>query len=479
MSKTLHNLMILGASSDAGKSLLATALCRWFSNKGYNTQAFKSQNMSLNAVVTPEGDEIGVAQKVQALAARQIPSHLNNPILLKPQGGHVSQIIVKGQVVDKLSAKDYYKEKDRFAKQALESFNELEASCDLVVLEGAGSPVELNLTDKDIANLFMARAADAKCILVVNIELGGFFASTYGTLELLEPEDRKRFVGVVVNNFRGDPSLFINDLKSFEEKIGLPILGVLPHIDDLALDVEDSVSLNKFRSLSADAEFQVRVIRLPHISNFNEFQIFEHCPNISWAFTENAEDLKEADLVIVPGTKTTLDDLKWLKEKGFDKALSDHVAKDKKLMGICGGFQILGKKITDSEEVAEGLGLFDMQTVFGKEKVLKEVVCKLSGSKTELKAFELHMGTGAANNCETWLQIEGRSAGFKQGNVYGSYCHGLFENKDIMQDIFGAGDWQDMQSLRENTFEQLAECIDKHLDMKALVNALQLQTQAG
>jgi adenosylcobyric acid synthase len=481
MANPLHNLMVLGTSSDAGKSLLCTALCRWFADKGFKVHPFKSQNMSLNAVVTPEGCEIGVAQNVQALAARQIPSHLHNPILLKPQAGHVSQIIVKGQVSDTLNAKKYYENKTHFANCALESFNELQKKSEIIILEGAGSPVELNIVDRDIANLFMARNANAKCILVVNIELGGFFASVYGTLELMPPADRKRIMGVVVNNFRGDPSSFIKELKSFESKIGVPILGVLPHIENLALDVEDSVSLTKFVTSSDKSKFQVRVIQLPHISNFNEFQVFENCKDISWAFTDNAEELENVDLIILPGTKTTLNDLAWLKEKGLDQALKKHVSAGKKLVGICGGFQMLGKSIKDplaledgNKTEAQGLGLFDMHTVFSNNKILDDVNCQLVGQSENLKAFELHMGTGSPQNAETWINNKGQAAGWKLDTVYGSYLHGLFENKNILENVFGSADWPDMHLLREATFDQLAQCIDKHLDMKFILNNLKI-----
>jgi adenosylcobyric acid synthase len=485
MAGELHNLMILGATSNAGKSLLATAFCRWFQRKGRDVQPFKSQNMSLNAVVTPEGDEIGVAQYVQALAACQIPSHLNNPILLKPQGGHVSQIIVKGQVADTLAAKDYYKQKDRFAKHAIESFKELEKNCDLVVLEGAGSPVELNLMDRDIANLFMARAAKAKIILVVNIELGGFFASTLGTLDLLPPEDRAQVIGVAVNNFRGDPSLFKNDLADFEKKIGLPILGVLPHLEDLALDVEDSVSLDKFRA-SAEATCQIRIVRLPHIANFNEFQIFEHCPGISWAFSQDPRELNEADIVILPGSKTTLDDLAWLKEKGFEEALKNHVAAGKKLLGICGGFQMMGTTLKDPAGIesqinneAEGLGFFDMNTTFSNKKTLESVNCSLINDTSKLRAYELHMGDGAPSGAEDWLKVGAKTAGWEKNNLYGSYLHGLFENKAVLENILGPGDYKDMWQLREETFDRLADAIDEHLNTETILTGLNKKSMPG
>jgi len=485
MPRELHNLMVLGATSNAGKSLLATALCRWFQQQGFEVHPFKSQNMSLNAVVTPEGHEIGVAQNAQALAAKQIPSHLHNPILLKPQGGHSSQIIVQGKVKNSLTAKEYYKQKDTFSSYAIQSFKELEKVADLIILEGAGSPVELNLMERDIANLFMARKAKAKCLLVVNIEMGGFFASTLGTLELLPPEDKKQMIGVVVNNFRGDPSLFMEDLSDFEQRIGLPILGVLPHIEELALDVEDSLSLNKFTAPSETA-YQIRIIKFPHIANFNEFQIFEHCPEISWAFTDQAQDIEAADLVILPGSKTTLKDLAWLKEKGLNNALKKYVDKGGSLVGICAGFQMMGEFLNDPEGVegnqaqqAEGLGFFKMTTTFSSNKILHDVRCRLPNHHQDLKAFELHMGNGKVHGCQTWITITQRESksthdigGWKNNNLYGSYLHGLFENKDILENVLGPGKWLDMHELRENTYNQLAETINIHLDMEKMTNSL-------
>jgi adenosylcobyric acid synthase len=474
--------MVVGASSDAGKSLLVTALCRFFSRRGLRVQPFKAQNMSLNAYVTMEGKEIGTAQKLQAEAAGILPSYRHNPILLKPQKNAVSQVIVAGKKAETLSAREYYKKKDFYFQKALECFWEIEKESDLVILEGAGSPVELNLMEKDIVNLPMARAVGARIVLVVNIERGGFFAAAYGTLALMPEEDRKRVVGVVVNMFRGDASLFLEGLKDFEKKIGLPILGVLPFLEDLHLEEEDSMALSKYRMADPSKKIQLRILALPHLSNYGEFQIFNRCPDIGWCFTENPKEVARADILILPGSKMTAFDLAWLKEKRLDEPLISAAVGGKTVVGVCGGFQMLGKTLRDPEgvedgkTVMEGLGLFDMDTVFKTDKKLFNVEAVFTtGKKERLRAYELHLGEGLPRDGEVFLEslsrngrAERENLAWKKNRVYGTYLHGFFENRSTLSFLFGTGQWPDAREEREREYDRLADLLEEYLDLNPL-----------
>jgi adenosylcobyric acid synthase len=429
-------LMVLGATSGAGKSLITAALCRLFSNMGYNVAPFKSQNMSLNSMVTPAGGEISRAQALQAVAARTEPDSRMNPILLKPKRDDVSQVIVDGKPYRDMDVPTYYGEftMGEGVEVVERAWDFLRRTRDVVVIEGAGSPAEINIAEREIANMLTAEIARAPCILVVNMEWGGAFAYAYGTIMLLPPEQRRMFKGIVLNNMHGDPSCLKKGIEELEARLGIPVLGVVPHVDHLLPD-EDSQDLAKEKG---SGDMRVGVIMLPRIANFTDLDALA-LEGVKVVYVKEPRSLEGVSAVIIPGTKNTVADLKWLREQGlFDaiRALRGKVP----ILGICGGYQMLGKEVVDLNGVEgdvgaiwEGLGLLDITTRFEEyEKRTVQVTGRLADGSGEVRGYEIHMGMSESREAPLFLLDENgkeRNEGAisPDGMVMGSYVHGLFD----------------------------------------------------
>jgi len=395
-------LAVLGTGSDVGKSLVAAGICRLLYRTGVNVAPFKAQNMSLNSFVTPDGGEMGRAQVLQAEACGITPDVIMNPILLKPEADCQSQVIVQGKVWKKQEAQEYFKNKAVLWDLVKASYEELAKRYEVIVIEGAGSAAEMNLRDRDIVNWPVVEMADAAVILVADIDRGGVFAQVIGTMDLLAPDERQRVIGVVINKFRGDLILFEDGIKIIEERTGIPVLGVLPHLRDLELDQEDSVAIERFRMTPFETEtVNVAVVLLPHMSNFTDFNQLAAESDVALRYVASPKELHGADVMILPGSKTTIADLDYLRKAGFDEALTSHAHRGGEIMGICGGFQMLGKNINDPSHVetggmSKGLGLLDVETelVASKKTVQVRARALLGAWDHEclVEGYEIHMG---------------------------------------------------------------------------------------
>jgi adenosylcobyric acid synthase len=453
---TARAIMVQGTASSVGKSIVVTAMCRFFRQQGLRVAPFKAQNMALNAFVTPDGCEIGRAQAVQAKAARVVPTVDMNPILLKPEGDARSQVIVMGKPIGSLSATEYQAKKPELRELVRESLERLRATHDVVVIEGAGSPAEINLKERDLVNMFVAGAADCKVVLVGDIDRGGVFAAFVGTIELLEPHERARIGAFLVNKFRGDPRLLEPGLRFLEERTRIPVLGILPYVRHLRIADEDSVSLDdrRARPRARAHEVEIAVVRLPRISNYDDFQPLEHEPGVVVRFVEHRAELEGSDLVVVPGTKTTMADLRWLRERGIADVVADRAGLRQPVLGICGGCQMLGFDIADPDRVesdqerAEGLGLLPLTTTFSRKKRTTQVRARplgrsllAAGASGEVAAYEIHMGcvdrrgdapgvfAVLARNGDAQDDVDGAVS--PDGTVVGTMLHGLFENASV------------------------------------------------
>ena len=460
-----RSIMVQGTMSNAGKSFLVAGLCRIFKQAGFSVAPFKSQNMALNSFVTNEGLEMGRAQVMQAEAAGVEPSVLMNPILLKPNSDTGSQVIVNGEVLGDMAAKEYFAFKKNLVPHIMKAYNQLASENQVIVLEGAGSPAEINLKENDIVNMGMAAMADSPVILVADIDRGGVFAQILGTIELLTPEERKRVKGFVINKFRGDKSILDSGISMLEEKTGIPCVGTLPYMK-IQLDDEDSLSTNlhtlrQFRD--EKDEIQLAIVRLPHISNFTDFIPLQNLPNVNLYYASQAKDLGCPDCIIIPGTKNTPEDLEWLKKSGLAELIQAQAKKGTPIVGICGGFQMLGEKLRDEESASgeegrgsgfvSGLSLLPVSTVFSSQKIRTRVSGKVLGEKLAaeksifsplanllLSGYEIHMGqTDFAEGVEQayFSQIkdsvsgETKFDGAVSGNVFGTYIHGLFDEAEF------------------------------------------------
>ncbi|MGM9607683.1 MAG: cobyric acid synthase [Oscillospiraceae bacterium] len=473
------NLMIQGTMSNAGKSLLAAGLCRIFKQDGYRVAPFKSQNMALNSFITADGGEMGRAQVVQAEAAGIAPDVRMNPILLKPTTDVGSQVIVNGVVQGNMKAMEYYRAKHQYVPAVLEAYESLAAECDIIVIEGAGSPAEINLKEEDLVNMGLAKLVDAPVLLVGDIDRGGVFAQLYGTIALLEEDERRRVKGTIVNKFRGDRAILEPGLKQLEQLCGVPVAGVIPytHVD---IDDEDSLS-ERFTRSDARKLLDIAVIRLPRISNFTDFSPFERYENVSLRYVDKVADLHCPDMILLPGTKSTISDLMWLRQCGLEAAIQKVAAAGTLVFGVCGGYQMLGRSVSDPEGVEAcsvtgiaGMGLLEMDTVFRGEKVQTQtrgtfggVSGLLSGlNGMEYEGYEIHMGRS-----ETALPpLVG------DGNVYGSYVHGIFDGAGIADAVLQALCRQkgidfdslgtfDMSAYKERQYDLLADAVRGGLDM--------------
>jgi adenosylcobyric acid synthase len=507
--------MVLGTASDAGKSLTVGALCRILRQDGFDVAPFKAQNMALNSFATREGHEIGRAQAMQAEAARVEPHVDMNPILLKPTSDVGSQVVINGKVLGNFSGVDYYRLKPQLLEAVSSSYRRLAARHEVVVLEGAGSPVEMNLKDRDVVNMKMAEIADAACLLVTDIDRGGVFASLVGTYALLETQERSRFCGFLINKFRGDVSLFTPGIDYLEARLSQPCLGVIPFLHNHGIDDEDSVSLER-RAVPPPFDRKdclcVCVIGLPYLSNFTDFTALENVPGVIVYYTRRPEEARAADVLILPGSKNTIPDLLWLRKNGWEPVIESHAAAGKPLLGICGGFQMLGSEIRDPHhtesdiEFVPGLNLLDFSTVLEREKVTRQATARFAkpdclgpdaGNHADalFSGYEIHLGdTILGNGTQALFQLQRLGeekchqdgAISTDGRVLGTYLHGLFDSAEGLGLLLNH--WRkicgkenppsgvtDPLAERERRYDALAEDFRSNLKMDVIYRALDEQ----
>lgn len=453
-------LMLAGTGSDVGKSIIATALCRIFLQDGYQPAPFKAQNMALNSFATPDGFEIGRAQAVQAEACGLQPHTDMNPLLLKPNSEHTTQVVLNGKPIGNRSAYEYFRKEGREElRQAVhEAFDRISSRYNPIIMEGAGSISEINLRESDLVNMPMARYADANVILVADIDRGGVFASCYGSIMLQTPEDRKRIKGIIVNKFRGDIRLFESGRKMLENICGVPVLGVVPMLPDINIEEEDSVALEKKNRSLTKGKVNIAVVLLRHISNFTDFNVLERDPRVNLFYTSNTADIEQADIVILPGTKATLDDLYELRRNGVAQAILKAHKSGKTIIGICGGYQMLGLTVSDPDGIEgsiptlPGLGLLEINTTMTKEKETRQVTFSFQGH--ECHGYEIHQGIS-----DTTEQI------VEQGNVLGTYIHGFLDNTAIIDYILKDVSATSEQPARD-PYDRLADHVRKHVDIE-------------
>lgn len=486
--------MVVGTASNSGKSVFAAALCRYFWRKGRNVAPFKAQNMALNSFVTAEGGEMGRSQVVQARACGIRPHTDMNPVLLKPMGRKGSQVIVDGVPIGNFPAKDYYEMKQRIRGAAHAAYERISSRHDLIILEGAGSPAEINMLDDDFVNMAMAEHAGADVILVADIDRGGVFASIYGTVSLLPERHRNLIKGVVINKFRGDVSLLTSGIDKIRDMLQIPILGVIPHAGDLGIEDEDSLNLET-RTVRDNTLLDIVVPHLPHISNYTDFLPLEEVADVSLRYVSSADDFGSPDLVILPGTRNTRHDLRFLRTSGLSAKILGAVKRQTPLFGICGGFQMLGTLITDTDGIEDepgsdaGLELLPVSTTLHPEKELSQVsgettsALPFAASGTEFNGYEIHAGQTATNHETAPLTIRRRSgenvredagAVAQDGLIFGCYVHGFFDSEPVRNqllqwlctrkgvDTIDAGATTSRSSTEVDRFTDL---IEEHIDM--------------
>jgi len=476
-------LLVAGTTSDAGKSMVVAGLCRLLARKGIRVAPFKAQNMSNNSAVTVEGGEIGRAQAMQARAAGLAPSVRFNPVLLKPGSDRTSQLVVRGNVVGSVGAKDYFTHRERLSAVVVDELQGLRKEFDAVIVEGAGSPAEINLRATDIANMGLARAADLPVVIVGDIDRGGLLAHLYGTVAVLEPEDQRLICGFLVNKFRGDPALLAPGLAQLADLTGRPTYGVIPYSDGLWLDAEDSVSVLAHRVVGdpqtprGQQWLRVAAIRLPRISNSTDVEALACEPGVLVRWVGEPADLADADVIVIPGSKATVADLAWLRERGLADAIVAHARLGKPVLGVCGGFQMLCTRIHDTVESragrVDGLALLDADIEFAADKTL----CHHEGP---LHGYEIHHGRVSRSTEDDWLGV-----GIRSGAVYGTHWHGLLDNDDLRRQWlteaaaaggrggFVVADDVDVRARRDAQLDVMADLITSHVDVAAVITLLE------
>ncbi len=493
--KKHKNIMVQGTASSVGKSLITTALCRILYKDGYSVCPFKSQNMALNSFITEDGKEMGRAQVVQAEACGIKPEAFMNPILLKPTTDRKSQVILNGKALKNMTAREYHEFKPELKDELIKIYDTIIENYDVYVIEGAGSTAEINLKEGDIVNMGMAEIADSPVILVSDIDRGGVFASILGTLMLLEEHERERVKGIIINKFRGDVGILKPGIRQLEEIIKKPILGVVPY-SDLDIEDEDSVT-ERFKEYKGDRDIRVSVIRINHMSNFTDLDALNVYDDVSVKYVTKAEELGNEDIIVIPGSKSTIDDLKEIKDKGIAEKIVRLAKKGTIIFGICGGYQMLGQKISDPHGIESslpeipGIGLLDMETVMESEKRTVqfegEVVVDggfLDGTKGMiLKGYEIHQGITNGNEGNVFLKGDGCVNGAFKNNIIGTYIHGIFDNGDFTRRFLnnvrkskGLDEIQDsinFQEFKEREFDKLAEIVKESLDMKKVYKILE------
>ena len=505
MKRNHKNIMLLGTGSNVGKSIIATGLCRIFYQDGYSVSPFKSQNMALNSYITKDGKEMGRAQVVQAEAANIEPEAFMNPILLKPTTDRKSQVIVNGKVYKNMDAREYFAYKHNLKKDIMTAYNHIRENFDICVLEGAGSPAEINLKEDDIVNTGMAEMADSPVLLVADIDRGGVFAAIYGTVMLLEENERKRIKGVIINKFRGDKSLLTSGIEMIEKLTDIPVLGVVPFVP-LGIEEEDSLGIDKYNE-KKEGKIRISVIKLKHISNFTDIDALSHYNDVSLKYVTKSSELGNEDIIIIPGSKNTVEDMKDLIEKNIGREIVRIAKKGTPVFGICGGFQMLGQKIMDPEKIESdlneisGLGLLDIETVMKSDKTttqykntVKNVSGILAGTEgMEIKGYEIHQGYSYPvnekneenNNSENILKNDTgclfgdeNLKGTVKDNVAGTYIHGIFDNSEFTNHFLNeVRKFKGLDRIDENfsysdyknrEYDKLAEVLRKNIDIKKI-----------
>ena len=488
MRKTLHPIMFAGTGSDVGKSIVAAAFCRIFRQDGYHPAPFKAQNMALNSYATPEGLEIGRAQAVQAEAAG-IPCHTDmNPLLLKPQSDHTSQVVLNGRPIGNKNAYDYWRRGTSdidFRKEVCDAFDRLASTYNPIVMEGAGSISEINLRETDLVNLPMARHAKADVILVGDIDRGGVFASVYGSIALQTPEDRELIKGIIINKFRGDMRLFDEGRRMLEDICDVPVLGVIPYYKDIHIEEEDSVALAQKSFEMEHGKVNVAVIMLQHLSNYTDFDALEQDPRIHLFYTNNVDDIGKADIIILPGTKSTLHDLYELRRNGCAQAIIRAHREGASVLGICGGYQLMGVEVCDPDHVEgdiqrlPGLGLLPITTTMGGEKTTRQVECEYG------KGYEIHNGetspVDGAKPSPLLHLSDGREDGYRvDSKCMSTYVHGILDNAAFVEVLLQPFSEKtrmknrsfDYAAFKEEQYDKLAAHVRQHVDMERIYQIL-------
>lgn len=496
------SIMIQGTMSNVGKSLVVAGLCRIFKEDGYKVAPFKSQNMALNSYITEEGLEMGRAQVVQAEAAKIKPSVLMNPILLKPTNDIGSQVIVNGEVLGNMNARDYFKYKKSLIPDVMKAYKALDEEYEIIVIEGAGSPAEINLKENDIVNMGMAKLAKSPVLLVGDIDRGGVFAQLIGTVMLLEEDEKSMIKGTIINKFRGDKTILDPGIEMLEDMSKIPVVGVTPymHVD---IDDEDSLS-ERFTREKSVGLVDIVVIRLPRISNFTDFNMLENIEGVSLRYVNKPEDIKNPDMIIIPGTKNTMEDLMWMRQGGLEATILKEASKGKIIFGVCGGYQMLGEELFDPHNVEaggsiKGLGLLHIKTTFEKEKTrtrVKGSFKNIDGPLKELsnvsfQGYEIHMGITELLKESVYMNeitdIEGiiKEDGTSLNNVYGTYIHGIFDEEEVVKGIVSillknkGLDYEnvrtfDFANYKEKQYDLLAKGLRESLDMKKIYEILEV-----
>lgn len=492
--KSTKGIALLGTGSDVGKSLLTAALCRFFADMGKKVAPYKAQNMSNNSGVTFDGLEMGRAQIVQAEACRIEPSVHMNPVLLKPTSQFGSQIIVQGKVIGQQSAREYYDLSRYCAEKAFESYSILAKDYEYIIMEGAGSCAELNLKDRDFVNIRAAQKANVPIVLVADIDRGGVFAQIIGTLMILPPEERVLFKGIIINKFRGDVSLFDDGVKLIEDKCGIPVLGVVPFLTGLQIEEEDSVALDHVVDKNMVTQknkhvIYIAVITLGHISNYTDIRVLESCKYVEVHYVRTPRDLRNYDCVIIPGSKSTISDMKTLEESGWKKQILSYQGK---IVGLCGGYQMLGKGIYDpyhiegNEDSCDGLGLLNCETTMEKTKCLTRVSgkCEHLGG-VSFSGYEIHMGETTVNSGTIFSTVTTEQHGITKSDgamdennrVWGSYIHGIFDSKEFLeaflQWVNGTSFTLDDFISQDHELDRLCEHFKKHVNIKKLLSLIE------
>ncbi|OJA04805.1 cobyric acid synthase [Halomonas sp. QHL1] len=477
----MATLMIQGTTSDAGKSTVVAALCRVLARRGVSVAPFKPQNMALNSAVTEDGGEIGRSTALQAQACYLAPHSDMNPVLLKPETDRGAQVILRGKVHGHMDALDYHAYKRTAKESVMAAWQALESRFDVIIAEGAGSPAEINLREGDIANMGFAEAADCPVLLVGDIDRGGVFAQLVGTLALLSESEQARTKGFIVNRFRGDIALLNPGLEWLEERTGKPVLGTLPYLQGLVLDSEDSIGLT--HAEKASQTLNVIVPALPRISNHTDFDPLRLHPQVSLTFVGPDQPIPAADVIILPGSKSTASDLEWLKRQGWDKAIQRHLRYGGKMLGICGGFQMLGEKVDDPEGLegkpgtVAGLGFLSLTTRMVAGKQLRNVSGLTVAEGATVTGYEIHNGISEGQAlCSPLFEIDGRPEGAvsEDGQIIGTYLHGLFDLPEACQALLKQlgmvnGEQSDYQAHRERELDRLADMLETHIDIETVI----------
>lgn len=479
-------IMFVGTGSDVGKSIITTGICRILKQDGYTPAPFKAQNMSLNSFVTPDGLELGRAQAVQAEACGLDCQSNMNPVLLKPTSEKSSQIILHGKPIGNQDARDYFlgNNKENLFEEAKQAFDALSAKYIPIVMEGAGSISELNLKHRDIVNMRMAQHANACVYLVADIDKGGVFGSVYGTIALLEDWERKLIKGIIVNKFRGDITLFADGRRQLEELTGVPVIGVVPFAKDIYIEEEDSVGLNQKNATTVQDKINVAVILLPHISNYTDFNLLERDERVNLFYTSNPEEVAKAEIILLPGTKNTISDLKHIRANGLATAILKGFDAGKKVIGICGGYQMMGEEVSDpfgvegNVAVMPGLGILPVKTTLEEVKVTVQREFLFKNYDATCSGYEIHMGITTSDHTNSVLKLKDGDQGcLLNETCWGTYMHGILDNQVVIDDILGgyaSTEKMSYQAFKDQNYDKLADHLRACLDIDQIYTQINL-----